>query len=210
MRGTRRHALASGSVWVVVLATVAWGALELSGERAPVGHGAQIVAAAPVIDTTAPQDVAVAGGPNAEGWYHEPADYIFTAQDSESGIASCDGGAVEPVESAVPTTIYGTCTNGAGLPGPYEGFAYRYDGTRPTLDPVVTRSVVTRFGVVVARARAQDVLSGVARQSCNGNRGLSTRRLGLHTVSCVAQDRAGNIATATVSYVVVDPPRSRG
>jgi hypothetical protein len=49
-----------------------------------------------------------------------------------------------------------------------------------------------------------DGLSGIDRQHCNGDRAPSTRRLGQHTVTCVAWDRAGNVAAARVSYLVVD------
>ena len=79
------------------------------------------------------------------------------------------------------------------------------DRTPPQLDPSVRPAVVPRRGVVVAEPRGSDALSGVARQGCNGGRLLSTRRLGLHTVTCYVRDRAGNLATAQVRYLVVDP-----
>jgi hypothetical protein len=204
MHGTRRHGLASGSIWMIVLAAAAWGGLGLSGGPGAVRGRSAVAAGTSVVDTTPPKNFALVGGPNADGWYNTAADYVWTAEDPESGIASCQGGVVEPVESSMPRTVYGTCTNGSGITGPYHAFIYRYDGTPPTLHPVVTRSVVTRFGIVVAKAEGTDALSGVARQVCNGNRALSTRRLGAHTVTCVVHDRAGNFATATVSYVVVD------
>jgi hypothetical protein len=203
MHGTREHGIASGCIWMIVLAAVAWSGLGLIGGRGSSAHGTQVAAAA-VLDTTPPHSLAVLGGPNTDGWYNEESGYVWTAQDPESGIVSCHGGAIETLESAVPRTVYGTCTNGSGLTAPYGGFSYRFDDTPPTLDPVVTRSVVTRFGIIVATPRAHDALSGVARQSCNGGRALSTRRPGLHTVTCVAHDRAGNFAIATVSYVVVE------
>ena len=209
MHGTRRPGLASGSIWMVVLAAVAWGGLGLSGGSGAVRASHEVAAAASAVDTTPPQNLAVVGGPNAEGWYNTAADYVWTAEDPESGIASCQGGVIEPVEASMPRTVYGTCTNGSGITAPYHAFAYRYDGTPPTLHPVLTRSVVTRFGIVVAKAEGTDALSGVARQVCNGNRALSTRRLGVHRVTCVVHDRAGNFATATVSYVVVDHRQRR-
>jgi len=129
MHGTRRHGLASGSIWVIILATVAWGGLGRSAGPGSVSQGPE-GAAALVVDMTAPQ-----------------------------GLADLRSSA------------------------PYRGFSYRFDGTPPTLDPVVTRLVVTRFGIVVAKAGAKDAVSGVARQGCNGNRSLSTRRLGVHTVT---------------------------
>jgi hypothetical protein len=93
---------------------------------------------------------------------------------------------------------------------PAGSVSWRYDGTPPMLDPVVTRPVVTRHGIVIAHARGSDAQSGVARQSCNGDRALSTRRLGWHTVTCVVRDRAGNAAAASVAYLVVERLPHRG
>lgn len=205
MKRSQGHGLASACIWLIVLAALAWGGLGLSAAPGSPHHGSALVPAAAVVDTTPPQGLAVEGGPNAEGWYSAPAGYAWTAQDHESGIDWCQGGSVETVESAVPRTVYGTCANGAGLTAPYAGFSYRYDGTPPTLDPVVRPYVVTRRGLVVAEPRGTDALSGVAQQSCNGDRGLSTRRLGLHTVTCYVRDRAGNLSMARVKYLVVDP-----
>jgi hypothetical protein len=78
------------------------------------------------------------------------------------------------------------------------------DRTPPRLDPSVSASVVTRRGVVLAEPGGVDAASGIERQGCNGGRALSTRRLGVHRVTCFARDRAGNLATAHVQYLVVD------
>jgi hypothetical protein len=204
MERSRGLGVASGCVWLIVLSAVAWGGLGVSGGAGSPRHTSDVLSAAAGIDTTPPRDLVVDGGPNAEGWYAEPTDYRWTAQDPESGIDRCHGGSIEAIDSAVSRTVYGTCTNGAGLAAPYEGFSYRYDGTPPRLDPVVVPPVVPRRGLVVAEPRGSDALSGVARQSCNGGRTLSTRRPGPHTVTCYVRDRAGNLATATVSYLVVD------
>ncbi|WP_404390911.1 hypothetical protein [Humibacillus xanthopallidus] len=69
---------------------------------------------------------------------------------------------------------------------------------------------MTRRGLVTAEPRGVDALSGVERQACNGGRALSTRRLGVHRVTCFARDRAGNLATAHVEYLVVDRRVSQG
>lgn len=193
-----------GIAWVAGLAALAWGGLGLTGvQGAPrSGHGA--VAASSVVITTPPSGIRIEGGPNADGWYAAPARYHWVTQDLGGGIASCQGGSVVAVDSGVPRTVYGTCVDGAGRAAPYVGFSYRYDGTPPTLDPVAIPAVVPRHGVVVAVPRATDALSGVARQSCNGGRAPNTRRLGRHTVTCFVRDRAGNLATASVSYLVVD------
>jgi hypothetical protein len=205
MGRTRAQGTVSGVVWVVGLAALTWGGLGLTGVHGTVLSGTDRAAVVVVeLDTTPPSGLRLEGGPNADGWYAAPADYRWTAQDTDSGIDWCQGGSVEPADSAVPRTVYGTCVNGVGLSASYLGFSYRYDGTPPTLDPVATPAVVPRHGVVVAVPHATDALSGVARQDCNGGRAPSTRRLGPHTVTCFVRDRAGNLATAIVSYLVVD------
>jgi len=209
MGRTRAQGTAFGLVWAIGLAALTWGGLGLTGVRGTPLKGAEratagVVARSSVVDTTPPQALRVEGGPNADGWYAAPARYRWVAQDLDSGVAWCQAGTVVAVDSAVPRTVYGTCVNGVGLSASHLGFSYRYDSTAPTLDPVATPAVVQRHGVVVVAPRATDVLSGVARQSCNGDRAPSTRRLGPHTVTCLVRDRAGNLATASVSYLVVD------
>ena len=205
MGRTRAHDTASGLLWAVGLAALTWGGLGLTGVHGSALSGTErATAVVEVVDTTPPSGLRVEGGPNADGWYAAPARYHWTAEDPESGIDSCQSGSVESVDSSVPLTVYGTCVDGAGLSASYVGFSYRYDGTPPTLDPVAIPAVVPRHGVVVAVPRATDALSGVARQSCNGGRAPNTRRLGPHTITCFVRDRAGNLATATVSYLVVD------
>ncbi|CAN7552085.1 hypothetical protein LJR027_003760 [Terrabacter sp. LjRoot27] len=204
MTDGRAHSSAYGLAWVAGLAVLAWGGLGLTGvQGAPRSvHG--VGAASSVGDTPPPRGLRLEGGPNAEGWYAAPTRYRWAAQDRDGGIAWCQSGSVVAVDTAVPRTVYGTCADGVGRSASYLGFSYRYDGTPPTLDPVATPAVVQRHGVVVAVPRATDALSGVARQSCNGDRAPSTRRLGPHTVTCLVRDRAGNLATARVSYLVVD------
>lgn len=203
MGRTRTHATVSDLVWVVGLAALTWVGLGLTGVRGNTHNGAERPVAS-VNDTTPPQGLRLEGGPNDDGWYAAPARYRWAARDLESGIAWCQVGSVVAIDSAVPRTVYGTCVDGVGLNAPYLGFSYRYDGTPPTLDPVAVPAVVLRYGVVVAVPLATDALSGVARQGCNGGRAPNTRRLGPHTLTCFVLDRAGNVATATASYLVVD------
>ncbi|WP_256794473.1 hypothetical protein [Terrabacter sp. Ter38] len=193
-----------GIAWAAGLASFAWAGLGLTEVQGAPRSGHGTVAASPVVTTAPPSGLRVEGGPNADGWYAAPARYHWVAQDLGGGITSCQGGSVVAVDSAVPRTVYGTCVDDAGRPASYVGFSYRYDGTPPTLDPVAVPAVVPRHGVVVAQPRATDALSGVARQGCNGGRAPNTRRLGLHTVTCFVLDRAGNVATASASYLVVD------
>ena len=203
MQRRRWQTQASGCIWVIVLAALAWAALGPWGGPRSAGHGVGLVSAAAAVGTTPPRGLSLAGGPNADRWYAGPAGYVWEASGPESGIRRCQGGTIEAVDSAVPRTVYGTCVNGAGLAAPLGRFSFRYDGTPRRLAPVAVPWVVTRFGLVVAEPHGTDSLSGVARQSCNGDRRLSTRRLGLHTVQCYVKDRAGNLATAQLQFLVV-------
>lgn len=204
MADPRAHGTVSGLAWAAGLAVLTWGGLGLTGVHGVSAAGPGHRGPAAVHDTTPPTGLRLEGGPNAEGWYAAPTEYRWTAADPESGIAWCQGGSVVAVDTAVPRTAYGTCVNGAGHAAAYAGFSYRYDGTPPRLHPVAEPPIVIRGGTVVAVPRATDVLSGVAMQGCNGNHALNTRRVGLHTITCVARDRAGNLATTTVSYLVLD------
>jgi hypothetical protein len=84
------------------------------------------------------------------------------------------------------------------------------DRTKPVVSITGVRSGATYAGVSPgARCQARDVLSGVARCA------LVTRRNGARvTVTATATDRAGNVATASVSYtsplVVLQGAKQRG
>jgi hypothetical protein len=161
-----------------------------------------------VPDGTPPVDVVADPAPNAGGWYRTAVRYRWRAVDPESGVRHCTSGMVEPVDSPVAISAYGSCTNGAGLAAAYVGFSYRFDGTAPVLRPVVEPAVVEQRGTVVAVPRASDALSGVVRASCNHERRLPTLTLGVHVVTCSATDAAGNVGHAQVRYRVV-PARCR-
>jgi hypothetical protein len=156
-----------------------------------------------VADGTPPVEVVPDPEPNAGGWYRTAVHYRWRAMDPESGVRHCESGAVEPVDSPVAISAYGSCTNGAGIAAPYVGFSYRFDGTPPVLRPTVSPAVVEQRGWVIAAPRASDALSGVIRASCNHERRLSTLTLGVHVVTCSATDAAGNVGHAQVRYRVV-------
>ena len=202
MTGPSAHGTVSAIAWSAGLAVLTWGGLGLTGAHGVASPDPHAVAV--VHDPTPPTGLHLEDGPNADGWYSAPTHYRWAAVDPGSGIDWCQDGLVVTVDTATPRTVYGTCVNGAGHAAAYAGFSYRYDGTPPKLDPVAEPAVVDQGGRVVVLPRATDVLSGVAAQSCNGSHVVSTRRPGMHTVGCVAHDRAGNVATATVNYLVLD------
>ena len=203
MERTRRRGVASGCAWVVGLAALTWFGMGLSGVQGRQG-GWAVAQAADALDVTPPVAVRVTTLPNENGWYRTPTAYAWVGEDPESGIAWCQSGSVVEAVTATARFVYGTCTNGAGTSAPVTGFSYRYDDTPPSLHPVVAPTVVPRHGTVLARAGASDALSGIERAVCNGGRRLGTRSLGRHTVTCVARDRADNVATVRVTYRVVD------
>ena len=205
MGRTREHGMVSGLAWAASLAALTWAGLGLTGAHGLSRVDAEHLATA-VHDSTPPTGLHLEGGPNPDGWYSAPAEYRWTAEDRDSGIAWCQKGSVVPIDTDVLRRVSGTCVNGVGQAAAYAGFSYRYDGTPPTLDPVAEPAVVAPRRVVVVVPRARDALSGVGGQSCNGNHVLNTRRPGMHTVRCVARDRAGNLRTATVTYRVVGAP----
>jgi len=135
-RRQRRQGVVSGVAWVLGLAALGMVGLGLGG--GPMGHRAAlrpVASTATGTDTTPPLALTLGGGPNEDGWYSELADYRWSAKDPESGIDWCQAGSIDPVESAVPRTVYGTCVNGAGIAATYAGFSYRYDATRHSCTP---------------------------------------------------------------------------
>ncbi len=77
---------------------------------------------------------------------------------------------------------------------------FKVDQTPPTLSPSLNVTTVTigQTGVV-ATANADDATSGLASSSCDP---VDTSTPGVHSVDCIAEDHAGNTASASVTYVV--------
>jgi hypothetical protein len=212
MSRTRPGGLPAGLAWVVALAALGWLGLGVSGPAGAPRAVLPAVAAQPAhIAPTAPTAPIVStwlrvGDLTADRWFHEPMTFSWTASQSDSGIASCLDGFVRKVNASWNQELHLPCVVGPvhGEPGP--AFFRRYDGTAPTLDPVAMPDVVAIGGVVAVRPRGVDGLSGIDREGCNGGRAPTTLDLGTHSVSCFARDRAGNEATASVSYLVVARP----
>ena len=196
MSRTRPGGVPAGLAWVVGLAAFGWVGLGLTGAPDP----PDAVLPAAVADvSTAPKVFGTADG----GWFHEPMTFSWTAHEDDSGIASCYDEFVKKVNTSWTPALHITCVDHVISAGPRPGLFRRYDGTAPTLDPVAVPGVVVRGGVVTVRPRGTDGLSGIDSQGCNGGRAPATRDVGLHSVGCFARDRAGNEATASVSYLVV-------
>lgn len=151
------------------------------------------------IDTSAPLVQAhPSAPPNANGWYRLPGTVTWTGVDILSGIYDCETAVPFGGTDTASAAVAGGCRNNAGIPGQSTYF-YRFDGTPPQLAPTVVPGTVALHGSATASPNATDNLSGIDTESCGA---LDTSMVGTHTVECQATDRAGNPATASVSYSV--------
>lgn len=87
--------------------------------------------------------------------------------------------------------------------------AYPDDRTQPTLHPEARPAVVVQGARVVLIAHGADDGSGVAGEACQTGRLPGVDRLGVHTVTCMVRDRAGNLATARTTYRVISKVGAR-
>ncbi|HEX7422492.1 MAG TPA: PxKF domain-containing protein [Terriglobales bacterium] len=140
---------------------------------------------------------------NANGWNNTNVTVNFTGSDSLSGIDTCAAPITLSAEGAGQSAS-GTCTDRAGnVSGPATASGINIDKTKPTLSPSVTPNPVVLNGSATASAGAQDLLSGIASQSCDAP---VTNSVGAKTLNCTATDKAGNSNSASVSYSVIYAP----
>lgn len=78
---------------------------------------------------------------------------------------------------------------------------FKIDATDPVLSPTLNAPSPITVGQagVVASANASDTTSGVASSSCGT---VDTSTPGVHAVTCTATDNAGNVGSASLTYVV--------
>ncbi len=81
--------------------------------------------------------------------------------------------------------------------------AYPGDRTRPTLHPEARPAVVVQGARVVLIAHGADDGSGVASEACQTGRLPGFDRPGVHTLTCLVRDRAGNVAVGRTTYRVI-------
>ncbi len=98
---------------------------------------------------------------------------------------------------------------GSGEPDSSIPAAWRGDRTRPTLHPEARPAVVRQGQPVVFIAHGADTGSGVASQSCHTGRLPGSDRVGVHTVTCLVRDRAGNVAVGRTTYRVISNAGAR-
>lgn len=163
------------------------------------------------LTTAAPQDTipptvvaTVTRLPNAAGWYN--ADVVVTFTCSDAGGAGIPEGACPPdqvlsSEGASERSTSVTVTDGAGnVSAPSNVVDVRIDKTAPALSPAVLPARVHLRGTAEVTPNAGDALSGLESATCGP---LDTTAIGPRTLTCVATDLAGNVASAQADYTVV-------
>jgi hypothetical protein len=155
-------------------------------------------------DATAPTTTATRSPlANSFGWHNSAVTVDFNGTDAPSGIASCDADITLASEGANQSAT-GSCTDNAGNSSSDTENDIDIDLTNPNVSLVggPTNGVSYYFGSVPAAptCSASDVLSGL-----NGACGVSgySAAVGTHTVTASANDKAGNSASASVTYTVL-------
>lgn len=191
------------------------------GEAADIG-AYELEVVDPPVDATPPVTTIAltpASPDGSNGWYKSQVGVAVTATDTEGTVAQTRC-VLDP--ATTPTTFAelpdAACTlTSVGSDGDHAIHAasvddvgnveatlatvsFKVDRTAPTLDPSLSpASVVVGQTGVSAAPNATDATSGVASSSCGS---VDATTPGVHTVDCTATDNAGNVGTATLTYVV--------
>ncbi|MEO5819230.1 MAG: HYR domain-containing protein [Vicinamibacteraceae bacterium] len=196
--------------------------------------GAQRVVPVPVapptsgVDGVAPSTTAVASPQaNAAGWHGGPVVVTLDATDNVggSGVRSITfnstgaqpaAGTLAAASGAIDVTAEGTttitafATDNAGNAGPSRSLVVNIDKTAPLLDaaraPLANANGWNNTAVVVS-VQCSDALSGLAPGSPPASVVVSAEGAG-QAAGATCTDRAGNVATTTVTGVSIDltPP----
>jgi hypothetical protein len=172
----------------------------------------------PGADTTAPTATATTTGPaGTNGWYTGPASVAIQASDDravESISYAVDGGTPVVVGGAtadVAVTSNGThqvvftAKDSAGNASAPQTVIVKVDAAAPTIALTATDGAEFERGAAApSGVQCTDLLSGIA--ACTGPAQLDTSATGTFTATFTATDLAGNGATTTLQYTVVDPP----
>lgn len=146
----------------------------------------------PVISPT------VLGTLGNNGWYISDVTVSWTVTDGESAIATQVGCGPTLINADTPgTTLTCTATSVGGTAS--ISVTILRDATPPVLSPTVTPNPVYLNGVATADPGATDATSGIASASCPP---VDTSAIGVYTITCSAEDLAGNMASAGMQYTV--------
>jgi hypothetical protein len=163
--------------------------------------GQQRLGIAPPPDDTPPEitgALSPASPDGASGWYRTAPAVTWTVTDPDSTVTAQQGcgNGTDPADTPGKTI---TCTATSGGGSIAKSLTYKKDSTAPVLASAVTPASPVVGQSAAAAANAIDATSGVAGQSCGA---LSTSSAGTRTLTCTAEDAAGNQASQTVSYRV--------
>lgn len=130
-------------------------------------------------------------------------DGVSTALAGVAGLGTENASGVLMVSGDGVHAVTCTATDGLGNQGAAPGSAnsanINIDRTAPSLHPSITPVIVLLHGTASATAGAEDGLSGIASQGCGT---LDTSSVGAKSLVCTASDRAGNTASASLTYQV--------
>jgi hypothetical protein len=137
------------------------------------------------------------------GWYTSNVTVTFSVVDNESTVTSksahCD--ATNQVTADTDGVTF-TCTATSAGGTTSVPVTIKRDATKPTLSPTVSPNPVLLNGSATATANASDATgpgSGLASSSCDA---VDTSSVGAKSVTCIAEDNAGNTNSASASYNV--------
>ena len=138
--------------------------------------------------------------PDANGWFNHRVDFVASATDSASGIASCDSIPSYSGPDRASIRVVARCSDRAGHEASGAG-TFKYDETRPARVRAVRGRAPDRYGWYArdlrVRFRGSDATSGLAACSTSVYRGPDSSRA---AVKGWCRDRAGNIAYRTVRF----------
>ncbi|HET7168680.1 MAG TPA: hypothetical protein VFI69_05715 [Candidatus Limnocylindrales bacterium] len=155
----------------------------------------------------------------SNGWYLGPVSVSVSASDADGSVAQtrCELDPASPptafedlpdadcaigsVDTDGEHVLYAASVDVAGnAESTLVGSTFGIDQTGPTFRPTLNASsVVLGQAGVSAAAGALDATSGVASASCDQ---VDTTTAGVRTLQCGATDEAGNLASASIDYLV--------
>jgi hypothetical protein len=154
------------------------------------------------IDKTLPViTAAVAPVSNAYGWNNGNVTITFDCSDAGSGIATCPSPLIVTTEGE-KQTVAGTTTDKAGNTAKIE-VTLNIDKTAPSIaiTGAMDGATYPACSAPTLAFMAADALSGILSQN-GALAGGNANGVNLFTYTVTASDRAGNIATSTVTYRV--------
>ena len=166
------------------------------------GNSSGVISQTFETDTTPPAISAAAlPVPNVAGWNNSPVTVTFSCGDSVSGVANCPSPVVVTTDGA-NQLVAGTVTDNAGNSAT-ASVTVNLDRTPPTITatatPAPNASGINTTDVTVTFA-CSDATSGIV--SCPPPQTVTTQGTN-QVISGTATDKAGNVATASVTLTIL-------